>query len=71
MINVIKKKVKIIYKTIIIKFFYLIYKKPTIKNKKKDDSEKIYDLKIDKNNIVYSNFNTEEFILTQTILPHI
>ena len=49
MINSIKKKIKIIYKTIIINFFYLIYKKPTIKNKKKDDSEKIYDLKIDKN----------------------
>ena len=46
--NTIKKKLKIIYKKIIINLFYLFYLKPT-KKTKKDDSEKIYDLTIDKN----------------------
>ena len=58
MISFIKKKVKIIYKTIIINFFYLIYKKPKINNKKLDESEKIYNLKIDKNK--YSIFEFQQ-----------
>ena len=49
MSNIVKKKLKIIYKKIIINLFYLIYSKPTKKIKDKDDSEKIYNLAIDKN----------------------
>ena len=49
MSNNIKKKLKTIYRKIIINLFYLIYTKPTNKIRKKDDSEKIYNLTIDKN----------------------
>lgn len=56
MIYFIKKKIKFIYKKIIINFFYLIYKKPSIRNKKKDNSEKIYNLKIDKNKYTLFEF---------------
>ena len=49
MSNIVKKKLNIIYKKIIINLFYLIYSKPTKRTKKIDNSEKIYDLSIDKN----------------------
>ena len=54
MYKVIKKKLKIIYKKNIEFFFFLLYPKPKIKNYKKDWSEKIFDIKIEKN--LYSLF---------------
>ena len=48
MINLIKKKINLLYKKLIINFFLLIYKKPTQKIKK-DYSYKIFNIKIDKN----------------------
>ena len=54
MYRVIKKKLKIIYKKNIEFFFFLLYPKPKIKNNKKDWSEKIFDIKIEKN--LYSLF---------------
>ena len=54
MYRVIKKKLKIIYKKNIEFFFFLLYPKPKIKNYKKDWSEKIFDIKIEKN--LYSLF---------------
>jgi len=44
-----KRKLKFFYKKIIEVFFFLLYKKPKIKLKEKDYSEKIFDIKIDKN----------------------
>ena len=49
MFRIIKKKLKIIYKKIIEFFFLLFYKKPKLKNKEKDYSEKIFNIKIEQN----------------------
>ena len=49
MYRAIKKKLKIIYKKNIEFFFFLLYPAPKIKNNKKDWSEKIFDIKIEKN----------------------
>ena len=46
MSNYVKTKLKTIYKKIIINLFNLIYIRPTKKIKNKDDSEKVYNLKI-------------------------
>jgi hypothetical protein len=47
--KVIKKKLKIIYKKNIEFFFFLLYRRPKINKNKKDFSEKIFDIKIEKN----------------------
>ena len=44
-----KKKLKFFYKRIIEVLFSLIYKKPKLRLKEKDYSEKIFDIRIDKN----------------------
>ena len=44
-----KRKFKSAYKKINEAFFFLLYKKPKLKLKVKDFSEKIFDIKIDKN----------------------
>ena len=49
MSNYVKTKLKTIYKKIIINLFNLIYIRPTKKIKNKDNSEKVHNLKIDKN----------------------
>lgn len=49
MFRIIRKKLKIIYKKIIEFFFLLFYKKPKLKNKEKDYSEKIFNIKIEQN----------------------
>ena len=49
MYKVIKKKLKIIYKKNIEFFFFLLYRRPKINKNKKDFSEKIFDIKIEKN----------------------
>ena len=54
MIFFFKKKLKIIYKKLIITFFYFIYKKPKIKNN--DSTEKIYNLKIDESKYTIFEF---------------
>jgi hypothetical protein len=47
--KVIKKKLKIIYKKNIEFFFLLLYRRPKIKKNEKDFSEKIFNIKIEKN----------------------
>ena len=49
MFSFFKKKLKFFYKRIIEVLFSLIYKKPKLRLKEKDYSEKIFDIRIDKN----------------------
>ena len=58
---ILKKKIKNLYKSLIINLFFLVYKKPKFNKNKIDKTEKIFNVKLDKEK--YQIFEFQDLII--------